>query len=72
MSTNENKTVTKENIKELKEVSEQIKNSISVLMLLETDLSMKHSDEVYYRSINIIHNIMLKADSKIQDLIKTF
>ncbi len=72
MSTNENKTVTKENIKELKEVSEQIKNSISVLMLLETDLSMKHSDEVYYRSISIIHNIMLKADSKLQDLIKTF
>lgn len=69
MSTNENKTI---NVSELKEVVEEINNSISLLMLLETDLSMERSDEVYYRSVKIIHNMLLDANSKLAESIQGF
>lgn len=42
----------KENIKE------GIENAVSLLIMLENDLSSQHSDEIHLRAVKIIHEIL--------------
>lgn len=50
---------------ELLKIGENIEMVRSVLILLETDLSVQKSDNVHYQTVKVIHSLM---NNIIQDL----
>lgn len=47
--------------------SEKIKDAISLLLIMETDLSVHHqSDDTYLRTVQIIQKILKSADSVLE------
>lgn len=46
--------------------SEKIKDAISLLLIMETDLSVHHpSDDTYLRTVQIIQKILKSADANL-------
>ena len=37
---------------------EGIENAVSLLIMLENDLSSQHSDEIHLRAVKVIHEIL--------------
>ena len=59
---------TPENKKEqINLASEKIKDAISLLLIMETDLSVHHqSDDTYLRTVQIIQKILKSANSTLE------
>lgn len=51
--------------KELNTINEKLQDVLSLLIILENDLQQQHADEVYQRTIHVIHE---QLKSAIQDI----
>ena len=47
--------------KELNTINEKLQDALSLLIILENDFQLQHTDEVYQRTIHIIHEILKSA-----------
>lgn len=47
--------------KELNTINEKLQDVLSLLIILENDFQSQHTDEVYQRTIHIIHEILKSA-----------
>ena len=47
--------------KELNTINEKLQDALSLLIILENDFQSQHTDEVYQRTIHIIHEILKSA-----------
>lgn len=54
----------------MQEVQERVAEVISIIMILETDMSAECSDGVYYRVVRVIHRILSEAQQAVEDLVK--
>ena len=57
--------------KELNTINEKLQDALSLLIILENDFQSQHTDEVYQRTIHIIHEILksaLKQGDNLEDL----
>lgn len=55
MGGNENKADITDSIKE------KLRDAVSLLIMLENDLSAEHSDEVHLRAVKVIHKMLKEA-----------
>lgn len=51
--------------KELNTINEKLQDVLSLLIILENDFQSQHTDEVYQRTIHVIHE---QLKSAIQDI----
>ena len=51
--------------KELNTINEKLQDALSLLIILENDFQSQHTDEVYQRTIHVIHE---QLKSAIQDI----
>lgn len=51
--------------KELNTINEKLQDTLSLLIILENDFQSQHTDEVYQRTIHVIHE---QLKSAIQDI----
>lgn len=51
--------------KELNTINEKLQDVLSLLIILENDFQSQHADEVYQRTIHVIHE---QLKSAIQDI----
>ena len=58
----------KETKLQLEEVNEKLLTALSLIMILETDLTVERSDGVYYRAVKVIHGIIDEAQQGIKTL----
>ncbi len=42
-------------------IKEKLQDAISLLIMLENDLSSQHSDEIHLRAVKVIHGILKTA-----------
>lgn len=52
MSVNENKVDIADNLRE------KLQDAVSLLIMLENDLSSQHSDEIHLRTVKVTHEIL--------------
>lgn len=57
---------------ELEKIEEQLRNSISILSLMETDLSTEDTDGVYYGAVKVVHSMLSEAKKELENLILPF
>ena len=57
---------------ELEKIEDQLKNSISILSLMESDLSTEDTDGVYYGAVKVVHSILSEAKKELERLRVTF
>ena len=57
---------------ELEKIEEQLRNSISILSLMETDLSTEDTDGVYYGAVKVVHSILSETKKELERLRVTF
>ena len=57
---------------ELEKIEEQLKNSISILLLMESDLSAEETDGVYYGAVKVVRSILLETKKELENIILTF
>lgn len=46
-------------------VKENLQDAISLLIMLENDLSTQESDEIHLRAVKIVHEILKKASQEL-------
>ncbi|MBD5453795.1 MAG: hypothetical protein HDR30_05690 [Lachnospiraceae bacterium] len=46
-------------------VKENLQDAISLLIMLENDLSTQESDKIYLRAVKIVHEILKKASQQL-------
>lgn len=46
-------------------VNEKLQDAMSLIILLENDLSTQHSDEIYARTLKLIHQIIKSAQQEL-------
>lgn len=46
-------------------VKENLQDAISLLIMLENDLSAQESDEIHLRAVKIVHEILKKASQEL-------
>lgn len=51
--------------KELNTINEKLQDALSLLIILENDFQSQHTDEIYQRTIHVIHE---QLKSAIQDI----
>lgn len=50
-----------------KNIKENLQDAVSLLLLLENDLSQQREDEVYQRTVKIIHKIITSAITELEE-----
>ena len=57
-----------ENIKiNMEGVRENLHDAVSLLIMLENDLSAQQSDEIHLRAVKVIHGILRKVQSELTE-----
>ena len=59
MSQSENSNVNLEN------VVDNLQDALSLLIILENDLSTQQSDEIYLRAVRVIHNLLIEVQTEL-------
>ena len=49
----------------VEKVRENLQDAISLLIMLENDLSTQESDEIHLRAVKIVHEILKKASQEL-------
>ena len=52
--------------KELNTINEKLQDALSLLIILENDFQSQHTDEVYQRTIHVIHEQLKSAIQNIE------
>lgn len=52
--------------KELNTINEKLQDTLSLVILLENDLQQQHADEIYQRTIHVIHEQLKSAIQNIE------
>jgi len=55
------------NIK-MAEINEKLDSAISILIVLETDLSAEHSDEVHLNVVKAVHGMLNEVQKSLSEL----
>ena len=55
----------------LQEVQEKVQEALSVIIVLETDLSVECSDGIYSNVVRIIHRILLETQQAVEELVQS-
>lgn len=54
--------------KELNTINEKLQDALSLLIILENDFQSQRTDEVYQRTIHIIHEILKTASKDLKEI----
>ena len=54
----------------INEIQEKIQEALSIIIVLETDLSLECSDGVYCNVVKVIHRILLETQQAVEELVQ--
>ncbi len=54
-----------ENKINVEEARENLQDALSLLIILENDLSTQQSDEIYLRAVRVIHNLLRDVQAEL-------
>lgn len=52
----------------IEEINDKLQDAISLILLMENDFSMQTSDEVYTRSIKMVHRLIKSAQEDLSNI----